>query len=403
MNKEGICLYLGYAVNRDKEKQLTGLSVAGNKMQINMLKELCSKLPEKIVPISIYPVAAYPSYKSVVIHSHEEPLFNFSGNQGNNCLKAIVPFIINIPFVKNLFEIFSTYLTARKVARKYDIKQIILFNSFPPTAYTALRLKKRYGCEIISLLADLPIDDSVNTKGIKSLLLRLFQKYTKKAIQQMDKLIVLNKEAAIQFAPNIPYIVVEGAVDKSDIFPFKYIKPERKNIVFTGALQKYNGITEVVEAMKLLSETDIELDIYGKGEFEEYVKKADREYPHIHYFGVKSNEDIMRIQREAYLLINPRPSNDYIASVTFPSKMFEYMTSGTPVLATRLNGYTQEYVDNLYIIEDSAPQCIADTIKKVSELEDGELRRKAENAYYMIVNYKNWAIQAQRIIDFIKN
>lgn len=390
-------LYLGYAIKRQQEKQIKGISVAGNKMQVNLLRALVEKLGETIRSISIYPMAAYPKGKNLVIKERTENVFD------DIPFDTHIPFILNLPFIKNIYEMVSTYRMALKLYKEKPFDKILMFNAFPATAWAALKLKKKYGCELICLLADLPIDDSVHTKGLRKILRRRMDIYTKNAIKKMDKLIVLNEEAAKIYAQNVPYIVVEGAVDKSDILPFKYIKPERKNIVFTGALQKYNGITEVVEAMKLLSETDIELDIYGKGEFEEYVKKADREYPHIHYFGVKSNEDIMRIQREAYLLINPRPSNDYIASVTFPSKMFEYMTSGTPVLATRLNGYTQEYVDNLYIIEDSAPQCIADTIKKVSELEDGELRRKAEDAYYMIVNYKNWAIQAQRIIDFIKN
>ena len=38
-----------------------------------------------------------------------------------------------------------------------------------------------------------------------------------------------------------------------------------------------------------------------------------------------------------------RVVNDPIAQVTFPSKTFEYLLSGTPVLSTRLNGYTHEY------------------------------------------------------------
>ncbi len=388
-------LYLGYAINRQREKQIKGISVAGNKMQVNLLRALVEKLGEAIRSISIYPMAAYPKSKNLVIRERSESVFD------DIPFDTYIPFILNLPFIKNIYEMVSTYRMALKLYKEKPFDKILMFNAFPATAWAALKLKKKYGCELICLLADLPIDDSVHTKGLRKILRRRMDIYTKNAIKKMDKLIVLNEEAAKIFAPNVPYIVMEGAVDIKEVHPYENITPARKNIVFAGSLQKYNGIVELIEAAKLLKDVDVEFDIYGRGEYQPFVEEASRDYPNIHYLGLRTNEEIMRIQREAYLLINPRPVDDFIARVTFPSKMFEYLMSGTPVLTTRLNGFRDDYIDKMFFYDDNTPLGIAEAIKMVLSLGDVELEEKARLAYDFITKKKKWDIQTSYIIDFI--
>lgn len=388
-------LYLGYAVNRNLEKQIKGISVAGNKMQVNLLKALVTKIGDALRAISVYPMAAYPTGSDLVISQRCETVLSEPE------LKTHIPFILNIPFVKNIFEMFSTYRLAKKLYKEKPFDKIIMFNAFPATAWAGLRLKKKYGCELICLLADLPIDDSIHTTGLKKYLRNRLDAYTKMAIRQMDKLIVLNKEAAHLYAPDVPYMVMEGAVDSEDVKPFAYKTAQRKNVLFTGSLQKYNGIVELIGAAKLLKDSDVEFDIYGKGEYQQYVEEAAQKYAHIHYGGLCSNDKIMKIQQESFLLINPRPVDDFIAKVTFPSKMFEYMTSGTPVLTTRLNGFLEEYYDTMFFIDDNSPQSIADAIVEVVKTNEQELSEKALLAYNLVTQKKNWDVQTSNIIGFI--
>ena len=213
-------------------------------MQVNLLRALVEKLGEAIRSISIYPMAAYPKGENLIIRERKERVFN------DIPFDTHIPYILNLPFIKNIYEMVSTYRMALKLYKEKPFDKILIFNAFPATAWAALKLKKKYGCELICLLADLPIDDSVHTKGLKKILRRRMDIYTKNAIKKMDKLIVLNEEAAKIYAPNVPYIVVEGAVDKNDVHPYESIIPARKNIVFAGSLQKYNGIVELIEAVR---------------------------------------------------------------------------------------------------------------------------------------------------------
>ena len=54
--------------------------------------------------------------------------------------------------------------------------------------------------------------------------------------------------------------------------------------------------------------------------------------------GCVTNDEIVRLQCEATLLVNPRPSDKEFCKYSFPSKTIEYMASGTPVLMTKLPG-----------------------------------------------------------------
>lgn len=395
-------LYIGFAVKRQLESQLRGISVAGNKMQINLLCEL-SKAVEKLNVVSIYPCAAYPSDLIINVKKQTIDVCDSLDIHKQKCtIQAIVPYMVNLPIIKNVFEMVSTFRAAKCIIIKNRITKVLIFNAFPSTAYAALKLKRKYGCEVICLLADLPIDDSVKTKGIMKLLRYAMDNYTRYAIQQMDKLVVLNEEAAKLYAPKVPYIIVEGAVNTEEIPIFNFLNPKRKNIVFTGSLQKHNGIVEIVEAVKLLKDTNVELDIYGRGEYENYVEQASKEYPSIHYCGLKSNQEILEIQKYAYLLVNPRPVDNYISQVTFPSKIFEYMTSGTPVLTTKLNGFGPEYMNTMFFVENNSPGELATAIKKILDLPIESLCLKAEAAYNLVIQEKNWALQVNRIIKFIK-
>ncbi len=389
-------LFLGYAVNRKYEDSLNGISVAGNKMQVNLLREL-KYINNSTYIVSIPPVASFPKYKNIIINRGTIDI------DEKQKIFGVVPHILNVPFIKNIYEIINTYREAKCIVKNHSVRKILIFNAFPQTSFAALRLKKKFKIEVTCLLADLPIDDSINTRGLKAFLRYIFDKYTKKAIMQMDKLIVLNQHAATVFAPDVPYIVMEGAINIMEVKPFLYVCPKRKNIVFSGALQKHNGIKELIDGIVLASDTGIELDVYGIGDYRDYVIESAKKYPSIiHYCGVLNNEAVQEVQRNAFLLINPRPVNNSISTVTFPSKIFEYMTSCTPVITTKLNCFTPEYYNTMFFIENNDPCEINRIVREILSMEEDRLFFKAREAYSLIVKRKNWEIQAKRILQFIE-
>ena len=102
------------------------------------------------------------------------------------------------------------------------------------------------------------------------------------------------------------------------------------------------------------------------------------------------------------MLINPRVINDPIAEVTFPSKTFEYMLSGTPVLTTRLNGYSEEYEGKMIFTESDSAEQIAEGIEKVKKMGKEELENISREAKNFVMEKRCWSVQSKKIADFIK-
>lgn len=386
-------LFLGYTVSRDTASKLYGASIAGNKMQINVLEQLVKYSDMDLKSITIYPTAAYPKGK-LFIKRERICLFDkfYSLKIG----------FLNLPIIKQICETLITYFAAKRFIERDKINTIFTFNMFPQVGLPAKWLKKKYKCKIVTLLADLPIDDTVGRKGLSKIFRRMFDSLTQKGILSCDKIIALNKHAAELYGPQIPYRVMEGGLDSYDINEMPEKTYTKKNLVYSGALVEYSGIVNLIEAMQYVEDKEVILDIYGSGQITEYVEKCANKMPNVKYHGKIDNNTMKHIQREAYLLINPRPIDNLISKVTFPSKIFEYMVSGTPVLTTRLNGLTEEYFDKMFFVENNEPYVLATKINEIMGLPSSDLRKKALLARKFVLENKTWERQCKKIYDFIK-
>lgn len=390
-------VYLGYVVTPEEADKSSGASVAGNKMQWNIILNLSEMIDTLINCVTVSPHAYFPREK--MIFQKEE----------HQCLTKKVTAIkvryINLPIIKQICQIFNVYYAGKQIMKR-DPKAVLLsFNLFPQIGIPMRWLKKKFPeCKTACLLADLPLDDCINRKGFSKIMRSLFDSSTIKSFDACDKFIVLNEAVANKYLNGKKYIVVDGGVDIKDIKKADYCKINKsseKNILYCGALTEYNGVINLIKAMKLLSETEVILDIYGSGYLEDYIMKESKECSNIRYHGRVDNATVIKKQKEAWLLINPRIVNDPIAQVTFPSKTFEYLLSGTPVLTTRLNGYSKEYENLMFFAEDDTPEGLAESIKKVLKTDEIEKTEIADRAREFVINNRNWKVQTSKIYDFL--
>lgn len=389
-------VYLGYIIPPEEANRISGASVAGNKMQWSVVKNLALIDDIQITCVVVTPMAAYPHDKKIYQKYEKEKLFP-------GVISHRVAYC-NLPMIKQIWQIVNVYRIAKKVIEETGGDTLFCFNLFPQIGVPMRWLKKKFSrLDTVCLLADLPIDDNTNRKGFSAFLRKFFEKSTWKSMRLCEKYIVLNKHVIDKYLPDKPYIVVDGGVDEVDIK--RYEEPIQKNgkhnVLFCGALTEYNGILNLIDAMEYLQDTDIVLDIYGGGCLEDYVTEASKKNPKIRYHGRVSNQEVMKKQREAWLLINPRIVDDPIAQVTFPSKIFEYLLSGTPILSTRLNGYGEEYDDVMFFAEDDSSLSLANAIQIVSHLSKNTLLKTSLKAKEFIENKRNWKTQCKRIFDFL--
>ena len=388
-------LFLGYAVDLKSANELSGASVAGNKMQVSVLKNLSKYSDIELSCITIYPIAAFPHDKNLWIGEKKIKI--------TETLWADRISFLNLPIIKQLQQTINVYRRAKKYADKDTL--ILAFNLFPQVGLPLMWLKSKFGCKTYSLLADLPIDDNVSSKNpIRRFFRKIFDNITAKALKTCDRLIVLNRRAAEIYAPGTKYIVVEGGIESDTLpvdTPVPYSKRSKK-IIYSGALTEYSGVLNLIEAMKYVKDPDAVLEVYGGGYLKDQIAEMAEKMKNVKYCGRVDNKTMLDIQRNAYVLVNPRPVNDRISQVTFPSKMFEYMTSGTAVLSTELNGLTEEYLKNIYHTENNSPELLAEEINNIL-VESYDLpEKKANDAKNFILNNKTWEKQAEKIHDFMR-
>lgn len=391
-------VYLGYVVNPEEVNHASGASVAGNKMQWNVIKNLSKYEDIEITCVTISPLAVFPHDKKIYQEHREETLLDG--------VRSIRVGFCNLPVIKQFWQICSVYHAAKNAVKEMNADILFTFNLFPQVGIPMRWLKKTFPhLETVCLLADLPIDDNTNRKGFSAILRTFFEKSTWKSMQRCEKYIVLNKHVIDKYLPGKPYIVVDGGVDEDDIkcYEKEVKKSGEHNILFCGALTEYNGILNLLEAMEYLQDTDIVLDIYGGGYLEDTIKDAAKKNPKIRYYGRVSNQIVMDKQREAWLLINPRVVDDPIATVTFPSKTFEYLLSGTPVLSTKLEAYSDEYNSCMYFSESDTSNSLANSIRKIAEMNSVVLGQKARYAKKFVCEERLWRKQTNKIVLFLED
>lgn len=384
-------VFLGYVVPPEQ----LNTSVAGNKMQWNVVNQLAKREGISLTCVTVTPSRSFPHNKKIRYKYEKEPLFETVVNHK-------VAFW-NVPVFKQLSQIRNVYRVAKKVVKETAADALFCFNLFPQIGIPMRRLKRKFPhLKTFCILADLPIDDTPNRGRFSRLLRSIFDRSTVKSMQCCEYYIALNEAAMQEYLPDKQYIVMDGGINPEEFANNAGEWPgEEKNIVYTGALVDYSGIMNLIKAIDLIDDRNVVLDIYGSGVLQPDIEKAAKMNSRIRFHGSVDNRSAITAQKNAWLLANPRPVESDIAKVTFPSKIFEYLMSERPVMTTRLNGFSADYDELLYWIDGERPEDIAECVNKINSESPDALLNRAKAAKQFLISNKTWEINAKRIHEFI--
>ena len=314
-----------------------------------------------------------------------------------------------IPILKQISISISIKKYISKLLKENKTEKIVVL-TYSPLSYFVkpiIELKKTHkNLSLVSIVTDL-IDDVHNFKENstipKQILNKLEYKAVKEAYNYIDKFILLTE----QMTEKIPHslnknIVIEGIIsDKSILHEKSEVDKDKKSIFYAGTLEEFSGVRELINAFKKINGENLLLIICGQGALATEIKEAALQDNRIIYLGVQPREEVLRLQKESTLLINPRRPDKSITRFSFPSKTMEYLVSGTPMLGYKLEGIPTEYYNYFYTINDLDEIALIDILSKVLSLPQKELNKKAKEAYDFIMKNKIAKIQVKRIIKFI--
>ncbi|MDO9629235.1 MAG: glycosyltransferase [Acholeplasmataceae bacterium] len=390
-------LFIGSVIHPNDLMKFSGPSVAGNKMQLGIIRELEIIYGKDLSIITQIPISQFPKERKLFIKKQDLEI-------SENIIANSIPFI-NFPFIKQLNMINHTKSVVKKwcKANKNEEKVILSFNALPQVSKPSTRYKNQFNLKTFVILADPPIDP-IHRGLIKRAFKSLENKMSRTALRAFDGVIALNQKMIDDYTPNQKGLVIEGGLDVGQMIQ----SPELKNnipfrMIYSGALTNYSGILNLLDSLTYIKNQDFVIEIYGSGQLQNLVIEKSLIDLRITYKGSVSNQEMMEIQRNANLLINPRVVLDPVSTYTFPSKIIEYLYSGTPTITTKVNGLLEEYFPYLFLFEDDSAKGIANGLNKILQMDQNKITEVALSAQEFVQKHKNWMIQTQKIVHFIES
>jgi len=115
--------------------------------------------------------------------------------------------------------------------------------------------------------------------------------------------------------------------------------------------------------------------------------------------GLASNEVVVEHQKRSSLLVNPRKKQEF-TKYSFPSKVLEYMSSGTPMLAYRLDGIPTEYDPFYYQIREDSDG-LKKSLEFVISLPENIRLDLGKKAREYVFAYKNPKKQCKKVVELL--
>nr|WP_288720748.1 glycosyltransferase [uncultured Blautia sp.] len=267
---------------------------------------------------------------------------------------------------------------------------------------TACRIKEKIPqAKIYLIITDLPQFMDLGQSHIKATLKKIDWQSIKKMQKKFDGFILYaEKMAEYLKIPSDKWILLEGSYDTFE--QIMVVKEKKKAVMYSGKLDEQYGIKMLVDAFMSIRDSDIELWITGGGNTEGYIKECEGKDHRIKFYGfLPSRQDVLQKQAEASLLVNMRLPSEPASGYCFPSKLFEYMATGTPVLSFDIAGIPREYLRYLYIVNQETVDALAKAIEETLGLDEASLQEQGNEAREFVINEKNTKTQCSKMWKFV--
>lgn len=314
---------------------------------------------------------------------------------------------INYPIIRTLTVQLRIKKFVKQYIRKYSHEKIIvLCDGLIGEANSLIKyLKKKKICTV-ALVTDIPnvVSEMGGKKSVKAWLNALYGEKATKLLKSFDRYVFLTEQMNEVCNPeHRPYMIMECIVTPLAIERLERKKLSEKPVVlYAGKLHSDFGVLDLARAAAYLQDT-CEIWLYGgHGDCDSQLAALAAENPNLKIHGIVELAQIHKLERNAQILINPRPNEKIFTRYSFPSKTAEYMMMQVPVVMYKLDGIPDEYDPYLHYIQEQSPRGIADEIKRVLAMEEGEKNKTTKLAREYIIEEKNNINQAKRLVDFLR-
>jgi glycosyltransferase involved in cell wall biosynthesis len=213
-------------------------------------------------------------------------------------------------------------------------------------------------------------------------------RWLKRALGWVERLMIRHSRVVIVICPelettvreidaNVPAVLIENAPGSGDMPAAPDGRAIRASlgiadgapvVVYTGTFEPYQGLDLLYEAMTYVAKRrpDARLLMVG-GEAAQIAAAAERVRQLnlaevVTFTGQRPPEDVPAYLDAATVLASPRSTG-----TNTPLKIYQYLRSGRPIVATRLRTHTQVLSDDLAFLSEPTPKAFAAAILSAFE------------------------------------
>lgn len=391
--------FLGGLFPKETEQEIEAhskgtMQIAANVLQWKLVRGLDANLNNPVKIINSLYIGSYPKrYKKLFIKSYK--FKHTSGAEDIN-----VGFI-NLCGAKQIFRGLSLKKYLRRWALDGKENKVIIAYAMTNVFVKSLKYIKKINPEIKTCMVVPDLPQYMNTSDRKSPIYSFLKDISIKSMEKdrgyIDNFVLLTKQMSKALKVD-NYVVVEGIADRYTEQDNKE-KDIHKTVLYTGTLNKRYGILNLVKAFSMIKDSDYRLVLCGTGDGEAEIRKMADIDNRIVLKGRVPNAQTLSLQARARVVVNPRQNNEEFVKYSFPSKNMEYLASGTPLIAYKLDGIPDEYDDFIYYVKDDTVESLKNTIEEVCSKTDEELRLFGEQAKRFVLENKNEKVQALKILQ----
>ena len=390
------CFYPEEEIELIRKNTKGGLQNASNLLQWDYIHGIEYNLGDSIDIMTRMSLGIYPyHYNQAYIRRH-------SYDRGMGKTEVVLGFWNTIP----LRPMFFNYVGIKEIhrwAKNVKGEGVVIAYSYA-MAPILRSLKRHFGSiKTVLILPDLPrYTYMANDSSLFYRIRRgVDEGELKKAIPYLDLLVPITKQMGDVIDPEkkVRKIVIEGMANCDQPMDNISKNSEQFVVAYTGSLTKAYGLMSLLDALDHIPDQNFRLVICGAGEAESDIIKRKEKDTRIVFKGAITPQEARKIQENANLLINPRSNEGDYTKYSFPSKILQYMASGTPVLCYKLSGFADDYDEYLMYIDKN--EKLYEAIIRIMKMKPQDLVEIGKKAKEYAIKEKSVNKQTKRLLDEI--
>ncbi len=325
-------------------------------------------------------------------------------------------FVRKISIGPSLTKLFLDGVLFVKTIRMLLRSRYDLFHSHEEASFFGFVLAKLFGIRhLYDMHSSLPQQLGNFQYSKFAPLIRLFQWFEEAVIHSSHAVITICpalKEQVERINPTVPHVMIENVStegDPNDVppaakreFKAQYALEGRKVVLYSGTFESYQGLDLLFASAEIVSRIhpDVVFLIMGGREEQLDACKAQVEQlglqAHVRFTGMQPPSEVLKATSVCDVLVSPR-----ISGTNTPLKIYSYVQSGKPIVATDLFTHTQVLNSEVAVLVAPEAEAFAKGICRV--LEDHRfaetLGRNARALFDRDYSYQTFLQKTDRVIQ----